>query len=440
MGRAYIVREKAVIILNSSVIEQPKYSELKLLLEKYKNQKITDKVLEVEKVSESTRKIIKTQIDDIFMQAQNEWEVLKNKYEENNRRCSLCNQPNKYIFYIQNKTTGITLNVGSSCVQNFKLTEADKKYISNTVEFEKIKERKLELYSEFPNLDTKIFQLESKCENADLLLPIDIYNRIKRIIDQIKEFKNKYLSSQLKINQFDKLNELFWECEKNFNIANTWVSENKSNPLTISNSIKEQLIKKEMGTNIIELIRKNYGCVSLTTIKHINYVEFIDRFIDNFNKRINGVEGKFEIVDNKVYFRCYNSVLNFLSCFSDLSTFIKCFRNHFFDEKEVFEFTYVINCIRIDVNDKIHFCDVMNQLAYDSGQYFHQNDMKMRFVEIENSNYIRVKKYGQSLYTKPINFDSLVKKCFKYSLLQEKVFYKKCYENIFSHFTFCCPE
>ena len=59
--------------------------------------------------------------DILKKNVESEWNAERVIKTDNDKKikCSLCNTPNKYIFFIKNKINGKVLNVGSSCIKKF---------------------------------------------------------------------------------------------------------------------------------------------------------------------------------------------------------------------------------------------------------------------------------------------------------------------------------
>jgi hypothetical protein len=106
------------LLLHSEVIKQ--FPEiLKIIGE---NVKITDEL--ISSLSHDNKNFFDNVLNQVLKQAISEWKGDPEKIEDTGpdpskrKRCSLENNPNRYIFYIVNKLNGTSLNVGSECIND----------------------------------------------------------------------------------------------------------------------------------------------------------------------------------------------------------------------------------------------------------------------------------------------------------------------------------
>lgn len=114
-----IQAKERTLLLNSDVITQ--FPHVMKLLEE--NKDITDEFIGTLPKEQSNFFI--NVLPRVLKQAINEWKGDPKQLEDMGpnasgwMRCSLDNQPNRYIFYIKNTLNGTSLNVGSDCITHF---------------------------------------------------------------------------------------------------------------------------------------------------------------------------------------------------------------------------------------------------------------------------------------------------------------------------------
>lgn len=107
------------LLLHSEVIKQ--FPEILQIIEE--NVKITDEL--ISNLTEDKKNFFDNILNQVLKQAISEWKGDPEKIEDTGpdpskrKRCSLENNPNRYIFYINNKLNGTSLNVGSECINHF---------------------------------------------------------------------------------------------------------------------------------------------------------------------------------------------------------------------------------------------------------------------------------------------------------------------------------
>lgn len=456
--KTYIKHQHGIIIANSTLVSEPRYHELiKLLIEN--NYKVDDKVLKCNAISSETMLlVISTElINDIFTRANSEWKV-KDEHHIGNTHCSLCGQPNEQIFYIQNINNGTVLNVGSTCISNyFNLSNKDNKYIKDSVKYYECESRKIELYSNYPDIDKQIKGYEIKRKNISLVLPFSLEKDLTARINETKQFITDYVNSKVSKKDLYKLNEFIKNCDISFRKSSQWISENSKNPYVVTKPIQDHLLKLKdgVGIKVLNEIQSNGGYVSRHTVKYINHIDFVRRFIDDFNNRIEKtkysinddtteelLECKLTTDNTRVYFIISNCLLSFLECSTDLKSFVTNFANYFFDKQPLYPCQFIESFYFNNTNDSATFCDFFNQISEDARMYYHNNEIKLEFQE-NDSFKILVYKDKRKYYT-TCDFKILAKLCYKYSVKINNntygnanvAFYKKCYDKIFSHYKF----
>lgn len=193
MAQLIISQVQRNLIINSDIINS--YPGLMNLLNEHKK---VD-VLMVEKcidMDEFTQEILLTKgaFSEIYDMAKKEW-IEENNHDIDEKKCMLCNQPNKDIYYILNTINGKRLNVGSNCIQGFQDAE---QVIEKRSEITKRTKRKIKFYKDkrFVNLDNMLNYYKKQLDNSPYLVEWSLYNNANKFIDQIKSIRNDYFEGK----------------------------------------------------------------------------------------------------------------------------------------------------------------------------------------------------------------------------------------------------
>lgn len=342
-------QNKRQLILYSTIIDMPYYSKLKTLLTKY--EKIYESDFEdLEEFDDELQKIFKYAIQEITESAEKEWytkgncnivQGWPNKYE----RCQLCNTKNRYIFYIENKYTKQTLNVGSECIIEFPTLNNIDGISINKIKNTKVREtakisRILKFNETFPDAQSLIKNLEIEYENIPILLPYSLYSRVPEIFKNMKHLYNNYINNKVQDEAFTEFRNLLEEYFSLKQSIEIFIKDNMNNELICSKEIKDWLHINGKD-DIIKEISENNGQYNSKTIEHITNDKFLTYNIEKIKNSINADQIEIvDISDEKLYFY-YKS--NSYNC--DLLFYIPNVKfMHFFGN------TCLINKKSIDIN------------------------------------------------------------------------------------------
>lgn len=121
-------------------------------------------------------------------------------------KCSLCNTPNKYIFYIENRYNKKKLNVGSECIEKFPDLDnrlpngmTIRKLKNNTVKDYNRLKRLEEFNHEFPNVEEILSSWNNEYNNLPIILPRDLHNSITEIHAKANEIFKGYINGSREV-------------------------------------------------------------------------------------------------------------------------------------------------------------------------------------------------------------------------------------------------
>lgn len=373
-------QNKRQLILYSTIIEMPYYSKLKNLLSKYEKIYETD-FEDLEEFDDELKNIFKFAIKEITETAEKEWQVKGNcntveGWPIKFIRCQLCNTKNRYVFYIENKLTGKTLNVGSECMQDFPtLSNVDGINIRD-IKKAKIKEAKkvariLRFNERFPDVQNLIKDLEKEYEEIPILLPYKYYLRVPEVFKEMRKLYVDYINNKIQDNAFSEFEILLQEYFSLKREIEKFIEENINNNLICTREIKEWL-ELNGKNDVIEQISKNNALYSEKTIEYITNSNFLNRNIKNLNNLIKSEE--FEIIEaseEKIYFtygsKMYNKKLKF---YITNIEFMHLFGITCFIDKNVLEIDKYFKYLHVAWNSEMienilsRFDNITKQLGY----------------------------------------------------------------------------
>lgn len=157
-GRETVIDARAgKILVESEVIKQSQYSWLKDLLEE--SEKNTIKKDVIDKLSDSQKSFFSSTLyNDLYKVASDEWQIEHIDESKEKLECSLCGQRDtQKKYYIKNKINEKTLNVGSTCIDNFRdIKSINGKSLAEVNKDWKINQRKNIINNKYPGIIEKI--------------------------------------------------------------------------------------------------------------------------------------------------------------------------------------------------------------------------------------------------------------------------------------------
>ncbi len=141
-------------------------------------------------------------------------------------RCSLENQPTRYIYYILNKLNGTSLNVGSECINYFWKGDLAGKTIAQL----KKEGKKLKLLSKLndniPGIARLIDEWDSLIRECEVILPLEIEEPYLKLKGQAKQLLADYLEEKVDDNCFELFKNILAERDNYIQKINQYVQKN----------------------------------------------------------------------------------------------------------------------------------------------------------------------------------------------------------------------
>lgn len=275
--------------------------------------------------------------------SRSEWKLRKiqpkitNKSQDKKKwkKCSLCQTKNKHEYYIVNKISKVTINIGGECVTKFLGDEIGSisKHILKNPKAAALYE---ELQLKYPSIKDILFSDSTYLAQSNYVLPLVLSDAFTNKRKQLLKVLNNYLSGKSK--HFD---EQFFE-----NHLNDYVLLKKQIINFNDRSQKETWscsaeLKREMertqsdsAAQIIHQIQKNNGLISFAIAPKIQVESFLDTFMSVFNK-LKYSELKIKEVSIGRIFFIYNDARNEYVFSVNSSIFVSFFSKEVFSARDV---------------------------------------------------------------------------------------------------------
>ncbi|PAD36340.1 hypothetical protein [Terribacillus saccharophilus] len=223
-------------------------------------------------------------LSDIILRCRSEWvaDYDTNKFAmnilKNNEKisCELCGYHSIHeVFYIKNRVNNTRLRVGSSCITNYELQpfgkgksvkQARKEYLQS--------ENEIQLSKQYPELRKRLEKWNSRLNDYDVLIPINIETEYNAIKEKIKHEITRYIEGKAK--NFDEL-ELSLEDERSIlKRLDEYNYNNKGKEFVATKEIKVWLERNHKKRTLEKLKQSGYvNSETIADIQEKNFVEFV---------------------------------------------------------------------------------------------------------------------------------------------------------------------
>ena len=299
----------------------------------------------------------------LYENASAEWAIDHIDDSEEKLECSLCGQKGtKKKFYLRNKFNGTILNVGSSCIVNFKdIRDSNGKTAAEVSrEWEKQQKRKM-LNDKYPGIIKKIDDWNKVIDEIPTIILYKYEQEYNKIYKNISDLYKKYMKSK----KFDEvtaqeINDQVCIGDSCLQKINDDISKKKGNEWYITKDIKEWCLKNREENKITIEFLKEDGIVKWRSACRIFEVNLVKKVISKL---------KNVYANSKILIKDYNEsnnsiIINIkdgtsyvanidLECKYD--TFMKELGEVVFNQNEIVEGyrNYVVGNSKINANSSV---------------------------------------------------------------------------------------
>lgn len=224
--------------------------------------------------------------------------------------CQLCNAPRlRYECHIRNIKNNTELLVGSECVNHFKIDGYinQKKQLAQIHKGHKIVQRRNEFYSHFSDYEDFISDAEKYFSTLPILLPYELYTNLHNTIERMRLIATKY------VNEGKKPYDSQYDSFGLFQLAiNNYTKLKINSDIYVSKNVDKKLVCKRLEIDwmiaqnkkkLLQQISENNGFYTISTLRNIYSLEFVQSYIQLIISKNNSDIMKFEgLNDNSVTF------------------------------------------------------------------------------------------------------------------------------------------
>lgn len=281
-GKDILVNAKmGKILLESEVIKNNEYEWLKNILEKDENHTI--KYSQLEELDESKRTFMTSSLfKNLYSIASDEWEIDHLDEDTQKMECSLCGEKNTIKkYYIKNKKSNKVLNVGSTCITNFKdikgVNGKSKEEIDK--EWEKQQRQKI-LNDRYNGIIYKIENWNRRIDEIQTIVNARLEEEYDKIYSEIQIYYKKFIKNKnVDYLIADKINKLVCQGDEILNKINIDIKSKESNEWFITKEIKEWCLKNKDENQIVIKFLKEDGIIEWRSACRIYEKNFIEKML-----------------------------------------------------------------------------------------------------------------------------------------------------------------
>ncbi|WP_185381607.1 hypothetical protein [Listeria immobilis] len=178
-----------------------------------------DEPLDFQRIPIEKRAVFSEFIEDLLFKSSDEWVQTKGpngnliddtgEDKANRKKCSLCNTPNRYIYYIENIFNKQKLNIGSDCINEFGSIANSSKESLQSVKKNAKRQRNLQkLLEEIPKVRTSVEKWNNFIKDLPILISENDIKTYKLLGEKANTFYEEILNSGLKENLIIELKKV----------------------------------------------------------------------------------------------------------------------------------------------------------------------------------------------------------------------------------------
>lgn len=381
MTKSDLSRDEISLLINSEEAKDTQlYGNLyEILLQLKELKAITLEELEIHNLNYYGISALSYNKHTLIDNATKEWKATTDIIDNPKRdaRCQLCNAPKlRYECHIRNIKNNVELLVGSECVNKFKIDGYldQRKQLAQIHKGHKIVQRRNQFYSHFPDYEDFISNAENYFSTLPILLPYELYTKLQNTIERMRLIATKYVNEGKKPydSQYDSFG-LFQLAVDNYNKlkkdSDNHVHKNINKELVCKRPEIDWLIY-ENKINLLQQISEDGGIYTLSTLKNMCSIDFIQNYSELILSRNNSDIMKFErFSDSNLIFSFnkfgYQQSILFNISLKDFMQSIGAYciiKNDFtYSSKEILSISTIINLKR-NLHSIIEYIDNMMNL------------------------------------------------------------------------------
>lgn len=403
-GNETIIDKRAgKILIESEIIKNENNKWLRQLLQENDDNSINTK--QYEKLNNNYKTFLTSSLyKDLYKNASEEWNIDHLDESEEKLACALCGQKDtKKKYYIKNKISGKMLNVGSTCIDNFKdIRDVNGKTAKEINKEWEIQQRKKALNDKYNGIIEKIDNWNKKIDEIPTIINGHLEDEYDKLYSQVQDLYSKFIKNRkIDFTIAKKINDLVCKGESILEQIYSNIDDKKNNEWYITKEIKEWCYKdKESNKIVIDFLRKD-GVIKWRSICRIYEKNLVNKILekfkiifDNSNISIVGFNEKYNTItinirDGNAYVARIDLECSYTKFVQEYGEIIFENNKKYSDEKEfVIENSSIIESSSIDMS----ISNIKYLLNKTDIRVFSWNERYNEIVFIEsNKNYIIIK-------------------------------------------------
>lgn len=284
-GNETIIDKRAgKILIESEIINNQEIKWLKSLLEENNDNSVNSS--QYKNLDNKYKTFLKSSLyQDLYKNASDEWSIDHLDESEGKLACSLCGQKDtKKKYYIKNKISGKMLNVGSTCINNFKdIRDINGKTVKEISKEWEIQQRKKALNDKYNGIIEKIDNWNKRIDEIPTIINGNFEVEYDRLFNQIQILYNKFIKNKrIDFSIANKINDLVCEGETILKQIHNDIDSKKDNEWYITKEIKEWCYKDRENTKTVINFLKEDGLVKWRSAFRIYEINFVKKILEKF--------------------------------------------------------------------------------------------------------------------------------------------------------------
>lgn len=331
-----IDRKAGRILYESKIIQNSQYDWLRNLLGEEEDNSVDlekEKRLSKEQMSFLNSNLFK----DLYKTASDEWNIIDLIENEEEMICSLCGkEKNKRKYFIKNLYTETVLNVGSTCIDNFR----DIRSVNGKSKAELEKEFKLQsrrnlINEKYPGIIQKIDDWNKRWHEIPTIVDIKKEEEYEKIYAELQKNYNKFIkSAKVESKVLEKINKFVQEGDKIINEVYEEIHKNQNNEWYINKEIKKWCFSNSNENRVLIGFLQKDGEIKPRSLPRIYETNFIDKVVNKFKIKFENSDLKIKdfVEKDKSLIVNIKDVKNLYNSRIDLSCLYRDFASEYCDE------------------------------------------------------------------------------------------------------------
>lgn len=298
MPKLRLLRKDHVLLLNSEVTKDYPWF-YQLLID---NEQITEEF--AKNLPQNQQLFFENILNHVIKQAVSEWVGDENRPcedmgtdKKNWKQCSLCGQPNRWIFYIINQLNSIRINVGRECVKHFGINVGrGRMTLEQLIKNAKRVSRMAKLNEKYPQLSQIIEGWDQYLDKLPIILPAYLEEPYLKYGEEARQLYEDYLDERRDESVLEEFRIIINNVKPLVKKIDQYIEENANDQYIPTREIGRWLTNKGDKTTLKML--KEDGRIRWRTAHRIEEPTFMKSIVPKLNQLLSSLGLNVEGVDS----------------------------------------------------------------------------------------------------------------------------------------------